>query len=46
MDIQQPKTFCINLCEAVGYAKEDWRTLKQIIDATGAKAGIDRFDRV
>ena len=46
MDIQQPKTFCINLCEAVGYDKEDWRTLKQIIDTTGAKAGIDRFDRV
>ena len=46
MDIQQPNTFCINLCEAVGYAGEDWRMLKQIIDDTGAKAGIAKFDRV
>ena len=46
MDTQQPSTFCINLCEAVGYDKEDWRALNRIIKNTGAKAGIDHFNRV
>ena len=46
MNIQQPNTFCINLCEAVGYAKEDWREIGRIVDDTGAKAGIASFDRV
>lgn len=46
MNIQPPKTICINLCETVGYAKEDWRALAQIIKDTCDKAGIAKYDRV
>ena len=46
MNTQPPSTICVNLCEAVGYAKEDWRALDQIIKSTCAKAGIDEYHRV
>ena len=46
MSIQPPNTVCINLCEAIGYAKEDWRALNRIVEDTCAKAGIDEYQRV
>ena len=46
MSIQPPSTICINLCEAVGYAKEDWRAIDQIVKSTCVKAGIDEYHRV
>ena len=46
MNIQPPSAICINLCEAVGYADEDWRALNQIIKDTRNKAGINKYDRI